>query len=65
MPIGDLSPIEFCKLQGSSCCTQTLPWKDERKLVIGRYPVHAESFGRLLGDPSLAFVFDDRSTALP
>jgi hypothetical protein len=42
-----------------------LSWKDERKWAIGRYPVHAEFFGRLLGDASLTSVFDDRSTALP
>jgi small subunit ribosomal protein S2 len=34
-------------------------------LAIGRYPVHAEFFDRLLGGPSLPSVFDDRSTALP
>jgi hypothetical protein len=34
-------------------------------LAIGRYPLHAEFFDRLLGGPSLPSVFDDRSTALP
>jgi hypothetical protein len=34
-------------------------------LAIGRYPVHAEFFDRLLGGPSSPSVFDDRSTALP
>src|SRR4029077_16492525 len=49
--------IEFASFRGRAVTPKRCLGKDERKLAIGRYPLHAEFFDRLLGGPSLPSVF--------